>query len=159
MTGYWMEDWTSIPGRTGIFVYVTASRSTVGLPLRWVPGILSTGVKVAGARNWRLTSVRCRTMPHIPSVRIYDLVLKTGTFCTSARSTPWYVAFCLETNCFVFSFRRLPFIFNSLLQSVDVHLMLSWSFFCWDFYDLSFPFAFVDGWLIELDVARQSPSH
>jgi hypothetical protein len=46
--GWRLDDWGSIPGRGNIFLFLIASRPSLGLiqPLvQWIPGALSPGVK------------------------------------------------------------------------------------------------------------------
>jgi hypothetical protein len=50
-TGYGIDGWGSIPGKGKIFLYSSASISTLGLtqpPTQWVSGFFSSGVKRQG---------------------------------------------------------------------------------------------------------------
>jgi hypothetical protein len=52
--GYGLDDWGSrvrSPGRLGIFLFTTASRTSLGpsqLPVQWIPGAITLGVKRPG---------------------------------------------------------------------------------------------------------------
>jgi hypothetical protein len=56
---YGLNGHSSIPGKGRIFLFSTESRPALGptkLPIQWVPGAISSGIKRAGHEWWSYTS-------------------------------------------------------------------------------------------------------